>query len=189
MQSPLLFLLGASMAVAAPLVSSRQSNACFIVGNTALPASTQGAVDDLAARATCSNSATTLSGVPDVTVGSATFSNIDFSKSNQTPLEFALSEFAGATPLASSDLQTFKDQLDVYVATESGIRSVGGNLAIKVPKFFLEFQVSRIETAQGNPPTAAGLQVDHLLGKVLNNAKGEDAALLDQVRALAANIA
>jgi len=62
---------------------------------------------------------------------------------------------------------------------------VGGNLAIKVPKFFLEFQISRIQTAQGNPPTAAGLQVDHLLGKVVKNAGRESKAVLDQVAALA----
>ena len=74
----------------------------------------------------------------------------------------------------------------MYLATEAGLRSEGGNLAIKVPKFFLEMQVSRIETAQGNPPTAAGLQVDHLRDKVTTNAAGEDKALLDQVIALAA---
>lgn len=62
---------------------------------------------------------------------------------------------------------------------------MGGNLAIKVPKFFLEFQVSRIQTGQGNPPTAAGLQVDHLRDKVLKNAAGESQDLLDQVTQLA----
>ena len=99
-----------------------------------------------------------------------------------------MDRFAGAQPIANTDLQLFRDQLDVYTATECGIRSVDGNLAIKVPKFFLEFQVSRIETAQGNPPADAGRQVDHLLGKVLNNAAGEDPALLDQVRDMAVNI-
>lgn len=66
-----------------------------------------------------------------------------------------------------------------------GIRSVGGDLAIKVPKFFLQMQVSRIQTAQGNPPAAAGAQVDHLRDKVTKNAAGESRALLDQVVALA----
>ena len=134
---------------------------------------------------TCSSSATTLSGVPDVTTNGLSFSDIDFSQSSQTPLQFALSEFATADPVADSDLATFEDQLNLYLATEAGIRSVGGSLAIKVPKFFLEFQVSRIQTAQGNPPTAAGLQVDHLRDKVLKNAAGEDQALLDQVTSLA----
>jgi len=126
--------------------------------------------------------------VPDLTASvggtTATFSTIDFSQSASSPLAFALQQFATASPLASSDLALFQAQLDAYTATEVGIRSVGGPLAIKVPKFFLAFQVSRIQTAQGNPPAAAGQQVDHLLQKVLSNAKGEDQALLDQVTAL-----
>lgn len=135
---------------------------------------------------TCSSTAKTISGVPDVTSGGVSFSSVNFAASkDQTPLEFALSEFATATPLASSDLATFEDELNVYLATEAGIRSVGGSLAIKVPKFFLEFQVSRIQTAQGNAPTDPALTVDHLLGKVLKNAAGESQALLDQVSALA----
>ncbi|OAL48411.1 hypothetical protein IQ07DRAFT_488743, partial [Pyrenochaeta sp. DS3sAY3a] len=164
---------------------TRQSNACFVIGNTALPAEVERVTADIQDSITCSSTATTLSNVPDVTSGGVTFSDIDFSKSGQTPLEFALEKFATADPLASTDLQTFEDSLNVYLATESGIRSVGGNLAIKVPKFFLEMQVSRIQTAQGNPPTAAGLQVDHLRDKVTKNAAGEDKALLDQVVALA----
>lgn len=46
-------------------------------------------------------------------------------------------------------------------------------------------QVSRIQTAQGNPPTAAGQQVDHLRDKVIKNAPKESQALLDQVTKLA----
>ena len=133
---------------------------------------------------TCGNTKT-LSNVPDVTSGAVSFSSVNFADSDQTPLEFALSEFATASPLADSDLATFQDELNVYLATEAGIRSVGGSLAIKVPKFFLEFQVSRIQTAQGNPSTDPGQTVDHLLGKVLKNAAGESQALLDQVSALA----
>ena len=76
----------------------------------------------------------------------------------------------------------------MYLATEAGIRSAGGNLAIKVPKFFLQMQVSRIQTAQGKPPAAPGQQVDHLRDKVTKNAAGEEKALLDQVVALAAQL-
>ncbi|KAI1387341.1 uncharacterized protein F4822DRAFT_279578 [Hypoxylon trugodes] len=172
------------------VVSARQSaqNACFVIGSTTLPQETADIVDDLASTVTCDKTATTISGVPDVTSGSTTFSSIDFSQSKQTPLEFALSKFATASPLANSDLATFQDQLNVYQATEAGIRSVGGSLAIKVPKFFLEFQVSRIQTAQGNPPTAAGLQVDHLRDKVLKNAPKESQDLLDQVTQLATQL-
>ncbi|KAK3314476.1 hypothetical protein B0H66DRAFT_563012 [Apodospora peruviana] len=185
MQSTLLLLtLGAGVAFSAPLLAERQS-ACFVIGNTALPAEVATVVTNIGDRITCDFSSKTLSGVPDVSSGDVSFSSVNFATSSQTPLAFALSEFATKIPLASSDLATFQNQLDVYLATEAGIRSVSGNLAIKVPKFFLQFQVSRIQTAQGNPPAAAGLQVDHLRDKVLKNAASESKALLDQVTALA----
>lgn len=184
----LLTTLSAALPTTINLLSTRQANPCFVIGSTALPAEVSTVATSLANSITCSSTTTTLSNVPDVTSGSVTFSSIDFSQSSQTPLEFALSKFATASPLASTDLQTFKDSLDVYLATEAGIRSVGGSLAIKVPKFFLEMQVSRIETAQGNAPSEAGLQVDHLRDKVTKNAAGEDQALLDQVVALAAQL-
>ncbi|KAI0846450.1 hypothetical protein F5Y00DRAFT_145811 [Daldinia vernicosa] len=175
---------------AATEVSRRQSasQACFVVGSTTLPQEVADVAASLASTVTCSNSVKTISGVPDVTSGSTTFSSIDFSKSKQTGLQFALSQFATAEPLASTDLQKFQDMLNVYQATEAGIRSVGGSLAIKVPKFFLEMQVSRIQTAQGNPPTAAGLQVDHLRDKVLKNAPKEASSLLNQVTQLATQL-
>ncbi|KAL7622463.1 hypothetical protein AAE478_007969 [Parahypoxylon ruwenzoriense] len=169
-------------------VSARQNQACFVIGGKTLPEEVADIAADLASSVTCDNSATTIAGVPDVTSGSVTFSSIDFSQSNQSPLQFALSQFATETPLANTDLQTFQDMLNVYLATEAGIRSAGGSLAIKVPKFFLEMQVSRIQTAQGNPPTAAGLQVDHLRDKVLKNAGREDQALLNQVTQLATQL-
>ncbi|KAI1380246.1 hypothetical protein F4677DRAFT_254380 [Hypoxylon crocopeplum] len=169
-----------------PRQSAQQ--ACFVVGDETLPEETADIAAALASTVTCDDSEETIAGVPDVTSGSTTFSSVDFSQSSQTPLEFALSQFATADPLADTDLQTFQDQLNVYQATEAGIRSVGGSLAIKVPKFFLEFQVSRIQTAQGNPPTAAGLQVDHLRDKVLKNAPKEAQDLLDQVTQLATQL-
>ncbi|KAI0812936.1 hypothetical protein GGR55DRAFT_589281 [Xylaria sp. FL0064] len=168
-------------------LSSRQS-ACFVIGSTPLPAEVADVVTSLANSITCSSTKTTLSGVPDVTSGSTSFSSIDFSQSSQSPLEFALSTFNTSDPVSDSDLGFFQDALNVYLATEAGIRSVGGDLAIKVPKFFLEMQVSRIETAQGDAPTEAGLQVDHLRDKVIKNAAGEDQGLLDQVTALAAQV-
>lgn len=67
---------------------------------------------------------------------------------------------------------------------------MAGNVAsIKVPKFYLQFQISRIQTAQGNPPTAPGLQVDHLRDKVLKNAPREKAQLRDLVIAQARQLA
>lgn len=185
----LTLLSGLSLCAALPNnLLTRQSPACFVIGKTALPAEVADVVTSVQKDITCSKTATTISKVPDVTSGNVTFSSIDFSKSSKTPLDFALSQFATADPLASTDLQKFQDSLNVYLATEAGIRSVGGSLAIKVPKFFLEMQVSRIETAQGNPLKAAGQQVDHLRDKVTKNAAGEKKALLDQVVALAAQV-
>lgn len=169
--------------VSAPL-HPRQADACFIIGDEVLPASVVDSVNAVAPRITC-GAGTTLSGVPDVTAGNTTFSDVNFATSDQTALAFALDAFGTTAPLAANDLQLFEDRLDVYLATEAGIRSVAGNLAIKVPKFFLEFQVSRIQTAQGNPPREAGLQVDHLRDKVLKNAGRESQALLDEVTRLA----
>jgi hypothetical protein len=167
-------------------ITSRQSSACFVVGSQTLPAEVADVVTNIQSTVTCDTSKKTISGVPDVQSGNVKFSSIDFSQSSQTPLQFALSNFATATPLANTNLQNFTDMLDTYLATEAGIRSVGGSLGIKVPKFFLQMQVSRIQTAQGNPPAAAGSQVDHLRDKVTKNAAGESQALLDQVTALAA---
>lgn len=161
------------------------AQACFVVGKDTLPAEVADSVTAIKSAVTC-GTGTTIANVPDVTSGSVKFSDIDFSKSKDTPLQFALNTFNTSTPLANTDLQTVQDQLNVYLATEAGLRSVGGSLAIKVPKFFLAMQVSRIQTAQGNPPTAAGQQVDHLRDKVTKNAAGESQALLDQVTQLAA---
>ncbi|KAJ0119755.1 hypothetical protein J7T55_013959 [Diaporthe amygdali] len=178
-----LALASLSLTSAAPL-EARQ-NACFVVGKTALPAEVQDSVTAIQSAVTC-GSTTTIDNVPDVTSGSVSFSQVDFSQSKSSPLQFALDTFATAANPADSDLATLQDQLNVYLATEAGLRSVGGSLAIKVPKFFLAMQVSRVQTAQGNPPAAAGQQVDHLRDKVIKNAAGESQALLDQVTQLAA---
>jgi hypothetical protein len=186
-----LTLLG-SLVAAMPTtdMTPRQAKACFVVGNTALPKEVSDSVASVQSSITCSASAKTISNIPDVTSGAVSFSQIDFSKSKQTPLEFALQKFATASPLKNTDLKTFQDDLNVYLATEAGIRSVGANPAqVKIPKFFLAMQISRIQTSQGNPPTTAGQQVDHLRDKVTKNAAGESKALLDQVVALAKVVA
>merc|ERR1712093_112661 len=179
----------AGTALSVPLFVPRQASACFIVGDTTLPAEVEDVVTSLQNTITCDASTTTLSGVPDVTSGSTTFSSIDFSASSSSPLTFALSEFATETPLASTDLALFQDQLNVYLATEAGIRSVGGGLGIKAPKFFLAMQVARIKTAQGIEITDPGQTVEHLLGKVTKNAVKESQATLDQITALASELA
>jgi hypothetical protein len=179
------------LAIAAPManIAPRQGNACFIIGNEVLPASTADAVTQIQGAVTCDANAKTLENVPDVTSGGQTFSQIDFSKSGQTPLEFATNTFTTAVPLADSNLEAFQDALNVYLATEAGLRSSGGNInSIKAPKFFLEMQISRIQTARGQPPTEAGLQIDHLRDKVTENAVREDQALLDKVAELATQV-
>ncbi|OLN97816.1 hypothetical protein CCHL11_02639 [Colletotrichum chlorophyti] len=186
--SALALAAGVSLALAAPSLTPRQ-NACFVVGNSVLPQEVSDAVTNIQSKVTCDNTKKTISGVPDVEAGGVKFSSINFADSNQSPLAFALDKFATKDPLADNDLATFQNQLDTYVATEAGIRSVSGNLAIKVPKFFLAMQVSRIQTAQGNPPKAAGQQVDHLRDKVIKNASKADKAFVDQVTALAAKTA
>ena len=65
---------------------------------------------------------------------------------------------------------------------------MGGALQIKVPKFFLSFQIARIKTAQGIAITDPGQTVEHLLGKVTKNAAGESAALLAEVADLAVSL-
>lgn len=118
-----------------------------MVGNEALPQEVQDSVTAIQSSVTC-GSGTTIDNVPDVTSGSTTFSDVDFSKSSSSPLQFALDTFATPADPADADLATLQDQLNVYLATEAGLRSVGGSLAIKVPKFFLAMQVSRVQTAQ-----------------------------------------
>ena len=144
----------------------------------------QSTVDAIQNAVTCDTGTTTIGTVPDVSSGGISFSSINFADSDQTPLQFALSKFATASPLASTDLATVQNQLNDYLATEVGIRSTGGSLAIKVPKFFLQFQVARVQTAQEVAITDPAGTVEHQLGKVLKNAAGESQDLLDQVTAL-----
>lgn len=145
-------------------------------------------VNDLGNIVTCDAGVTTVEGAPDVISGGISFSSINFATSGQTPLAFALNEFATSEPLADNDLDLFQNRLNTYLATEAAVRSTGGNLAIKVPKFFLQFQMARIRESQGNPSDVPGQNVQHQLGKVLNNAGSEDQALIDQVNTLAVTL-
>lgn len=171
----------------APATLDRRQNPCFVVGSTALPAEVTDAANAIAGDVTC-GTATTIGNVPDVTSNGVSFSSINFADSSSTPLQFALDQFATAEPLASTDLDAFQTNLNLYVATEAGIRSEGGNLAIKVPKFFLSYQVARIKTAQGVAITDPGQTVEHLQEKVTKNAAGESQDLIDQVNALATQL-
>lgn len=181
-----------SLASAMPAVNlaARQAKPCFVIGNEQLPAETSKVVGQIQGSVTCNANAKTIDNVPDVTSGGQTFSQINFATSGKSPLAFALDLFQTAEPLAESNLDAFKDALNVYLATEAALRSTGSKQValIKAPKFFLEMQVSRIETARGQPPTDPGLQVDHLRGKVGDNSGTADKALLGQVDQLAAKL-
>ncbi|KAF4965078.1 hypothetical protein FSARC_7068 [Fusarium sarcochroum] len=186
MHFPVLIALAGS-ALAAPHLFKRQ-NPCFVIGSQALPEEVSSQATNLASTVTCDTSQTTIDGVPDVSSGGVTFFSINFAESGQSPLAFSLDKFAATSPLAENDLQSFQDELNVYLATEAGIRSTGGSLGIKVPKFFLQFQIARIQQAQGAVSDIPGMTVDHQLEKVTKNAAGEDQALLDQVNDLATNL-
>ncbi|KAK7947950.1 uncharacterized protein PG986_008836 [Apiospora aurea] len=171
---------------AVELEARQNGGACFITGNAQLPAEVATVVQQLAPKVKCNAGLKTLGGVPDVTSGGQTYSKIDFSKSGTSGLQFALDTFVTADCMADSNLQAFQDALDVYTATEAGLRSSGGNFnTIKAPKFFLAMQISRIKTAQGNPPTDAANQVAHLAEKVTKNAGRVDQSLIAKVNALA----
>ncbi|CAG7562163.1 unnamed protein product [Fusarium equiseti] len=186
MHFPVLLVL-AGTAFAAPHLAKRQ-NPCFIVGNEVLPEEVSNSAAGLASAVTCDTSRTTIDGVPDVNSNGVTFSSVNFAESGQSPLAFALDQFATSSPLADNDVNKFQNELNVYLATEAGIRAAGGNLAIKVPKFFLQFQIARIQQAQGAVSDIPGMTVEHQLGKVVKNAAGEDQALIDQVNELAVNL-
>lgn len=167
---------------------AKRQNPCFIVGSEALPEEVSSGAAGLASAVTCDTSRTTIDGVPDVISNGISFSSVNFAESGQSPLTFALDKFATSSPLANNDVNKFQNELNVYLATEAGIRAAGGNLAIKVPKFFLQFQIARIQQAQGAVSNIPGMTVDHQLEKVLKNAAGEDKSLLDQVNELAINL-
>lgn len=175
------------LTVSAPHMVKRQ-NQCFIIGSETLPEEIVNISNDLANKVTCDTSTTTIGGVPDVDSNGTKFSSINFADSDQSPLAFALQTFNTADTLANSNLDAFQDALNTYLATEAGLRSSGGSLAIKVPKFFLQFQMTRIQAAQGNPSDIPGMTVEHQLEKVLKNAAGEDQALLDEVNKLATTL-
>ncbi|KAI1816542.1 hypothetical protein GGS20DRAFT_214164 [Poronia punctata] len=187
MHASLPILALTSLTTAFPLTSPRP---CFVIGPSETETETAETVTALARIVTCSHEIKTIAGVPDVQSGSLSFSSIDFSSSSssdKSPLRYALSTFATtADPLASSDLSYFQDALNAYLATEAGVRSVeNGSLDIEVPRLFLQMQVSRIRTAQGDRPFEPELQVDRLRDEILESAAGEDQVLLDQVMGLA----
>lgn len=179
---------GFAMVSAAPI---RRAGACFVVGKIALPAEVSTVVTSIENHVTClSTTVANTGGVPDVQSGPIKYSSIDFQDSSSAPLAFALSTFATPTDPSTADLTTFQDQLNTYLAIEAGARSTGSTSFVnqlKVPKFFLQFQIARIQTAQGANLTGADT-VSHQLEKVQKNAVGATAAQLATLNELAAQL-
>ncbi|EIM90266.1 uncharacterized protein STEHIDRAFT_74928 [Stereum hirsutum FP-91666 SS1] len=176
----------ALLCLAAP--TSKRQNPCFITGDTALPAEVADTVPALAKVITCDTSTEVTTGVPDVISGGIAYSSIDFQQSDLSPLSFALATFTTPTDPAQGNLTALQDQLNDYLAVEAGVRSQSGTTilnTLKVPKFFLQMQVSRVKAAQGQTLSVAET-VEHQLGKVVKNAPHATSAELAQVSALAA---
>ncbi|QRV93115.1 hypothetical protein RhiJN_21133 [Ceratobasidium sp. AG-Ba] len=177
--------LVATFAAAAPTVHRRQS-ACFLVGKTALPAEVSSGVPALASTVTCGTTKiANTGGVPDVTSGGVSYSSIDFQKSTKSPVGFALDAFKTPANPATANLAKLQSDLNVYLAMEAGVRSTGSNILSKLKgaKFFIQFQIARVKTAQGAKLGVADT-VEHQLGKVLKNAVGATQAEKDAVTAL-----
>ncbi|KAB5591650.1 putative effector protein [Ceratobasidium theobromae] len=178
-----------TLASALPMAHRRQS-ACFLVGNKALPAEVSSVVSSIAAQVTCgSKTIVNTGGVPDVISGGISYSDIDFQSSSKSPIGFALDTFITPTDPATADLETLQNQLNTYLAMEAGVRSTGSNILgrLKGAKFFLQFQIARVHTAQGAQLGVADT-VEHQLGKVLKNAVGATQAEKDVVTALSRQV-
>lgn len=96
-----------------------------------------------------------------------------------------MGQFATREPLASNALSSFQDQLDVYLATEAGLASLGKEMESDVPILFLHFQMARIRRAQRGKEVSGGMSVDQTLSAIVAHAVGEDQELIDELRDLA----
>ncbi|KAI8821776.1 uncharacterized protein EV422DRAFT_480534, partial [Fimicolochytrium jonesii] len=149
--------------------------ACFISTKSALPAEVASSIPALARTIRCSTTTflqTSPTKIPDLISGSTSFSSIDFRNSALDPLGFALANFAVNDP-KTANLATLTEKLNVYLAFEAALRSSGASTSAltkaKVPKFFLQFQLARVEVAQTGKTAVAG-GVEHQRAKVSKNA-------------------
>ncbi|KAJ3363625.1 hypothetical protein HDU91_002918 [Kappamyces sp. JEL0680] len=112
-------------------------------------------------------------GLQDVSSNGLAFSSISY-VGKGTPISFALSTFDVADP-KTADLGKLQDQLNAYLGVEFQLRNkaiANGPIKLselKVPKFFLQMQVARVNQALGIKVDAAGT-VSHQRGKVIKNA-------------------
>ncbi|KAJ3739637.1 hypothetical protein DFH05DRAFT_1546327 [Lentinula detonsa] len=181
-----LLIYGFSM----PLI--KRANPCFVTGSVALPAEVSDGLPALeAAPVTCNTAVEVAPGVPDLSSGGIDYSSIDFQKSSLSPLGFALQMFTTPEDPAGVDLTTLQNQLNNYLALEAGVRSQPDSSALlgrlKGPKFFLQFQIARVNAANGLQLDAADT-VAHQLTKVTANAVGATSAELEQVTTLSTHV-
>ncbi|KAG8936669.1 hypothetical protein FRC03_011838 [Tulasnella sp. 419] len=167
----------------------KRQSPCFVRGNQALPAEVARTLGSLAGVVTCGTD-DTIPGVPDVISGGISYSSIDFRGSNLSPVGFALQTFRTPDRPSEGDLALLQNQLNVYLATEAGVRSTGDPILgrLKGAKFFLQFQIARVRTAQGVTNLGPGEDVEHQLGKVLKNAVGASASEIAEVKTLATRL-
>ncbi|KAF9466700.1 hypothetical protein BDZ94DRAFT_1157217, partial [Collybia nuda] len=165
----------------------KRANPCFVTGSVALAPEVIAGLPALEKAVTCNAALQVAPGVPDIISGGIAYSTIDFQKSKSSPLGFALTKFATPATPATADLALLQNQLNTYLALEAGVRSQpnSGSLLsqLKGPKFFLQFQIARVQQGQGVKLSGAGT-VEHQLGKVTKNAVGASTAEIAQVTAL-----
>ncbi|KAJ7786151.1 hypothetical protein B0H16DRAFT_1489318 [Mycena metata] len=186
----LLLVSFVATALSAPLWG-RAATPCFVTGSVALPAEVSAGIPALEKAVTCNAKIQVATGVPDMISGGVAYSTIDFQKSSASPLGFALATFQTPADPATADLATLQNQLNDYLALEAGVRSQPGTSALlaklKGPKFFLQFQIARVQTANGVTLDAADT-VAHQLTKVQANAVGATASELAQLTALSKQV-
>ncbi|KAJ7630785.1 hypothetical protein FB45DRAFT_1027968 [Roridomyces roridus] len=174
-----------------PLPLLGRATPCFATGSVALPAEVAAGIPALESAVTCNAKIQVATGVPDIISGGIAFSTIDFQTSSSSPLGFALSTFATPTDPATADLATLQNQLNDYLAFEAGVRTQPNSSALlsklKGPKFFLQFQIARVQTANCVSLGVADT-VAHQLEKVTKNAVGASASEIAQVNALAKQV-
>ncbi|KNZ49126.1 uncharacterized protein VP01_519g5 [Puccinia sorghi] len=163
----LLTLLAAQLATAIPLPHKEEGRhhahdrPCFMTGTSEIP---KDVVTDM--KVICLPGRQPFKGVPDVQIANTVYSVQDFQREpSLSPVGFALKYF---TPKTRSDEVTLalENLMDVYGATNAGLRSWGQEKHLEVkkikgPSFYLAFQHA---ISVGDMKAAT-----HQLGKVLKN--------------------
>ncbi|KAH7132249.1 hypothetical protein B0J11DRAFT_220883 [Dendryphion nanum] len=163
------------------------SAACFLVGDVSLPAELDASVKRLVEEnvISCDFSRHTIGNVPDLSTSTQSFSEMNFADSASTPLRFAMARFATTVPIGSSSLRIFEQSLDVYLATEAGVRSEEGDARdVLVVRKYLEFQVARIKSARGIHIADPTQTSEYLLDSLSDMVQEHDLKALGEVVSL-----